>query len=338
MTKEFLEKLIENQNLSIDESKILMLNIMNGEVSDINLSAILSALKTKGETSQEIAGFVLAMREKSIKIKCDDENIIDVCGTGGDNSGSFNISTAVAFAAAGTGIKIAKHGNRSISSKCGSADVLKQLGVNINLSVEKSEEALNKIGIAFLFAPVYHPAMKHASNVRIELGIKTVFNMLGPLTNPAGTKKQLIGTFSINAAEKMAEAVNYLDMERVCFVCAENKFDEISLSGNTNLFEYNYGKDISLKNISNSDFGFTSFNEEEIKGGSPDENAAIIRSVFENKEKDSAYQIIAANTAMALYAGKYSDDLNICLQAAEESILSGKALDRLNSLIEFSNK
>src|SRR3989304_7186624 len=217
--KFYLEKLLENFDLSFAESYNLMNEIMQGSINNSHLSGILIALKLKGESAEEIAGFASAMRENSQKIICDDENMIDVCGTGGDNSGSFNISTAVAFTVAGAGVKVAKHGNRSISSKSGSADVLEELGININLSKEQSEEALDKVGMAFLFAPLYHPAMKHAGQVRKELGIKTVFNMLGPLTNPAGVKRQMIGTFSIKAAETMCEAAKYLGHKKVCFVC-----------------------------------------------------------------------------------------------------------------------
>jgi len=275
------------------------------------------------------------MRDKSIKIQCNDKNAIDVCGTGGDNSGTFNISTAVAFTAAGAGVKVAKHGNRSISSKCGSADVLQELGVNINLTKELSEEALNTIGIAFLFAPLYHPAMKYAAQVRKELGIKTVFNMLGPLTNPAEVKKQIIGTFNRNAAKTMSEALEYLDSEKVCFVCCNDKFDEIHLGDTTTVYEFEKGMGTKSYNISNEDFDYPKIDFRQIKGDSSAENAKIILEVLENKVKNGAFHTIAANTALALYTSGYSQNLKECAKAAEDSILSGAAMEKLNELRKF---
>lgn len=337
MIKEYLQKVIDNENLTFEESFNAMSEIMNGEVNNSHLAGFLIALKSKGETSAEVAGFAKAMQEKSVRIYCDDENLIDVCGTGGDNSGSFNISTATAFAAAGAGVKVAKHGNRSISSKSGSADALQALGVNINLTKEQSEEALNKIGIAFLFAPLYHPAMKHAAPVRKELGMKTVFNMLGPLTNPARVKKQIIGTYSLKASRIMAEASKYLDMEKVCFVCGVDKYDEIFLGDVTGVHEYNHGSDIKTYNISSGTFGYPIINHADIKGDTPEVNAQIILDVFENKNKNGAFFTVAANAALALFSAGYSDDLNDCKLAAERSILSGGALAKLNELKKFSN-
>ncbi|RPI73213.1 MAG: anthranilate phosphoribosyltransferase, partial [Ignavibacteriales bacterium] len=236
--KKYIEKLLDKEDLTIEESCDAMNEIMNGKVDNSNLAGFLIALKSKGEAPEEVAGFAMAMRDSCIKINFSDDNLIDVCGTGGDNSGSFNISTAVSFVAAGAGVKVAKHGNKSVSSKCGSADVLQQLGININLPKEKAEEALDKIGIAFLFAPLYHPAMRHAVQVRKELRMKTVFNMLGPLTNPAGVKRQLIGTFNSVAAETMAKAAMHLNIDKVCFVCCGDKYDEVYLGEPTSIFEF----------------------------------------------------------------------------------------------------
>lgn len=337
MIKEYLLKVIDKENLTFDESYKAMSEIMNGEVNHSHLAGFLIALKSKGETAPEVAGFAKAMQNKSIPIKCNDDNVIDVCGTGGDNSGSFNISTATAFAAAGAGVKVAKHGNRSISSKCGSADVLQALGVNINLNSEQSEKALNKIGIAFLFAPMYHPAMKHAMPVRRELGMKTVFNMLGPLTNPARVKKQIIGTYNTKAAQVMSEAAKYLDFEKVCFVCSTDKYDEIYLGDTTEVYEYNQGKEVKIYNLSNESFGYPLIHQDDIKGDTPEVNARIILDVFENKNKNGAYHTITANTAVALYSAGYSEELKDCLKAAEQSILTGAAMNKLNELKTFSN-
>ncbi|MGE5796910.1 MAG: anthranilate phosphoribosyltransferase [Ignavibacteria bacterium] len=336
--KEYLERIVAKENLSIHESFALMIEIMSGNVNNSHLAGLLIALKSKGETPEEVAGFAKAMRDKSVKINCIDENAIDVCGTGGDGSGTFNISTATAFAAAGAGVKVAKHGNRSISSKCGSADVLQELGININLLPEQSEQALNEIGIAFLFAPLYHPAMKHAAPVRKELGIKTVFNMLGPLTNPAGVKKQIIGTFSSAAAKTMSAAAKYLDLNKVCFLCSNDKYDEVYLGGLTTIYEYN--KDSGIKNysISHETFDYPLISDHQIAGDTPKINAQMILEVFENKTRNGAFHTIAANTALALFCAGLSDDLEECKRAAEESIFSGAALNKLNELKKFSNQ
>ena len=337
MIKEYLEKVIDKVDLSFNESFTAMSEIMNGGVNNSHLAGFLIALKSKGEKPVEVAGFAKAMQEKSIKINCDNEIVIDVCGTGGDNSGSFNISTATAFVVAGTGVKVAKHGNRSISSKCGSADVLQSLGVNINLTKDQSEEALNKIGIAFLFAPLYHPAMKYAAQVRNELGMKTVFNMLGPLTNPARVKKQIIGTFNLKAAKIMAEAAKFLDLKKVCFVCGNNKYDEIFLGDLTEVNEYNFGKEIISYTLTNESFNYPVISQNEIKGDTPEVNAQIILEVFNNQKKNGAFHTVAANAALALYAADFSNNLNDCLIAAENSIISGAALNKLYELKKFSS-
>ena len=335
--KNFIEQLLEKEDLSFDDSYKLMYGIMQGEVSDPNISAILIALKSKGESSEEIAGFAKAMRDNCITINCDTENTIDVCGTGGDNSGSFNISTATAFTVAGAGVNVAKHGNRSISSKCGSADVLQQLGININLSPEQSEKALSEIGISFLFAPLFHPAMKHAANVRKELGIKTVFNMLGPLTNPAGVKKQIIGTFSRLAAQKMAEAAKYLEFDRVCFLCSDDKYDEIYLGNSTDIYEYEKGLEVKTYAVTNNTFNYPVTLSDEIKGSTPEKNAEIILDVFKVNRKDGAFNTIVANSALALYSSGFADDLISCKEAAETSINNGLALRKLEELRNYSN-
>lgn len=336
MIKAFLEKIITKQHLTFQESFEIMKSIMNGEVNNSQLAGLLIGLKSKGKSAEEVAGFASAMREKSIKIKTNNTLTIDVCGTGGDNSGTFNISTAVALVVAGAGVSVAKHGNRSISSLCGSADVLQELGININLTPEQSEKALHEIGITFLFAPNYHPAMKYAAPVRKELGMKTIFNMLGPLTNPAGVKHQLIGTFNNQAAELMCSASELLGFEKVCFVCTDNRFDEILLNGDTNVYEYN--KDVGTKNykLSNEMFSYPKVSIEEIAGADAKTNAAIILNVLKDKMCNGAFYTICANAAMALYSANYSTDLDICKQAAEHSILSGKAYDKLVELKEFA--
>ncbi|MCX7797464.1 MAG: anthranilate phosphoribosyltransferase [Melioribacter sp.] len=338
MIKEYIEKIASGMNLTIEEAYNAMNHIMEGSCNNSQIAGFLLALKTKGETAEEIAGFVKAMRNKSIKINTEYENLIDVCGTGGDGSNTFNISTAAAFVVAGCGIRVAKHGNKSISSKCGSADILNYLGININLSPEAAREALEKIGITFLFAPKYHPAMKYAAEVRRELEVRTVFNILGPLTNPASTKKQLIGTFNTKTAELMSQAVRYLDMKKVCFVCTSDNLDEISLTETTKVIEYDQNSTIKKYEIKPESFGYKIIDKSNIISNSVEKNAEIILSVLRDKVKNDAFFVVSANAAMALYTAEYSNDLNECIKAAEESILSGKAYEKLISLKSFGEQ
>ena len=336
--KEQLEKVIEGQSLDFNEAYQVMYSIMSGNENNSKIASLLTALKIKGETSDEVAGFVKAMREKVINIKCNKERVIDVCGTGGDGSGTFNISTAVSFVVAGAGVSVAKHGNRSISSKSGSSDVLHELGVDVKLSPEMSERALNEIGIAFLFAPLYHPAMKHVAPIRKELEFRSIFNILGPLTNPAGVKHQIIGTFSDNTAKLMAEAIKLLNMEKVAFLCTNNSFDEITLTDTTKVYEVNNDHSMYSYSLTHENFGYPKIKLEQLKGGSAIENAEIIHDIFIGKTTGPAYEVVVANAAMALKTSGISDDLDECKNIAEESIKSGATLKKLNELKEFGDK
>ena len=336
--KEYLEKIIEGYNLTFDEAYKIMFAVMSGEVNNSQIASLLTALRMKKETPEEVAGFVQAMREKMIKINCDKDLLIDVCGTGGDGSGTFNISTSVAFVAAGAGIHVAKHGNRSISSKSGSSDVLHELGVDVQLSPELSEKALNEIGIAFLFAPLYHPAMKHVAPIRKELEFKSIFNILGPLTNPAQVKKQLLGTFNDEVSLLMANALKYLNMGKVLFVCSSNKYDEVTLTDISKIIETEGQSSKHFYEIDFSLYGLPKINLNDIKGNSAKENAEIIYKVFSEKEKSPAYYVIVANAALAIKSAGMSNDLAECISIAEESILSGKTLDKLNQLKDFGEK
>ncbi len=338
MIKNYIEKIAAGENLSVDESFNVMTHIMNGECNNSLIAGFLLALRTKGETPEEVAGFVKAMRDKSVKIKSYSPDTIDVCGTGGDGSNTFNISTASAFVVAGTGIHVAKHGNKSVSSRSGSADVLTHLGININLSPSLAEAALNEIGITFLFAPLYHPAMKYAAEVRRELGMKTIFNILGPLTNPAGTKKQMVGVFNDKTAYLMAEASKYLDMERVLFLCTDNCLDEVSLTAPTNIFEHNKGNDTKNYYIDSATFGFAPVDISSLQSDSTEKNAEMILSVFKNKTKGDIFNVIVANAAVAIHTSGYSDNLLVCKAAAEESIISGNAYGKLMALKSFGEK
>jgi len=333
-----LEKVIEGHNLTFDEAYEVMYSIMSGNENNSKIASLLTALKMKGETSEEVAGFVKAMREKVIKIKCENERVIDVCGTGGDGSGTFNISTAVSFVVAGAGVSVAKHGNRSISSRSGSSDVLHELGVDVQLNPEFSEKALNEIGIAFLFAPLYHPAMKHVAPIRKELEFRSIFNILGPLTNPAGVKRQLIGTFNEDVARLMTDAIRLLEMEKVAFLCTSNRYDEITLTDITKVYEVNHDHSMYFYSLTNENFGYPKATLEQLQGGSAKENAEIIYKVFTGETDGAAYEVVVANAAMALKTSGISDDLAECKNLAEESIKSGATLKKLKELKEFGEK
>jgi anthranilate phosphoribosyltransferase len=332
MINEYLENVMAGKHLALAEAHQLMLAIMEGQANQSQLAALLTALKIKGEVADEVAGFAMAMREKSVKLVTDRENLVDVCGTGGDNSGTFNISTTSAFVVAGAGVKVAKHGNRSISSKSGSADVLKALEININLSPQASKQAIEEIGISFLFAPDYHPAMKHVAPVRKDLAMKTVFNILGPLTNPAGTRKQVIGTFNNHAAELMVKAAEKLDMERVCFLCSEDRFDEITLSGETLVFEYSASDGLIRKQLTHKDFGLPTLEHGQLEGHTPEQNAEILVNVLSGKERGGPYWATVANAAMGLYVAGLSTDLKQCVDKAVRTIDSGMAFEKLEAL------
>ena len=336
MIKQILFKLINKTNLTFNEAEQVADLIMHGKVNNSQIAAILTSLHIKGETPNEIAGFANAMRKNALKLQIPNDNLIDVCGTGGDNSGSFNISTAVAFVVAGAGVKVAKHGNRSITSKSGSSDVLKELGVNIELTSEQSKKAIEQVGISFLFAPIYHPAMRFVAPVRIELGFKTIFNVLGPLTNPANTKRQLIGTFNKEVALKMAEAAKMLNMEQVDFVCTNNQYDEITLTHTTDIVELN-NSEITQKVIAPKTFGYDTIRLSDIEGGTPIDNAKIIIDIFSNKTSSAHFNVVAANAALALFTSGKFKTLKDAQKAAEESITSGNALMKLEQLINFGN-
>jgi len=267
--KELIEQIAAGRDLTMEQARQAMDKLMSGEVNAAQTAAFLTALKCKGEAVPEVAGFAKSMREKSIKVPVNGMKAVDVCGTGGDHSGTFNISTAAAFVVAGAGVPVAKHGNRSVSSNSGSADVLIELGVPVELTPEQSAAALQQVGITFLFAPLYHPAMKHVAPVRRDLGLKTVFNILGPLTNPAGTRSQMIGTYSDITARKMAAAAEMLNMEKVCFVCNGDRFDEILLHQPSRVFEYTQQNGLSDYTVSAADFDLPSVALSEVQGCTP---------------------------------------------------------------------
>lgn len=277
-----LEKLLEFRNLSFDEAENAMEEIMKGEVSPVKLSSWLTALRMKVETPEEIAGCAAGMRKHSKSIVCNDPAAVDIVGTGGDRSFSINISTAAAFIAAGAGVTVAKHGNRSVSSKSGSADVLGALGININTPPEITEECLNSTGIAFLYAPLLHPAVKHAMPVRKELGVRTVFNILGPLANPARVKHYVLGVFNEKLCMPVAKAGLNLGFKRSFIVHGSDGLDEITVTGSTHVCEIN-GGEVSEYRITPEEFDLPLALPEELKGGTPEENAGILKGILSGK-------------------------------------------------------
>ena len=334
MLQPYINKLTSNHNLTEEEMYAAMDLIMNGKISDAQLAAFIVALKMKGETVEEISAAVQVMREKSSKLNAVSPYLIDTCGTGGDIHNTFNISTAAAFVAAGAGAVVAKHGNRAVTSKCGSADVLKTLGVNIDIPIEKVEDCIKETGIGFLFAPIFHFAMKYAAGVRKELGIRTIFNILGPMTNPAGATQQIIGVFSLDFAEKMASVLARLGTKHALLFCGDG-LDEISIMGTTRIAEVKNGK-VNKYGITPEDFNLPSATLQEIAGGDLEENARIIRSIF-NGEKGAKRDIVLLNAGAAIYTSGKADSHVKGVELAAKSLDSGAAAEKLDQLIKVSN-
>ncbi|OGP29931.1 MAG: anthranilate phosphoribosyltransferase [Deltaproteobacteria bacterium GWC2_42_11] len=334
MIKEAIAKAVKNLDLTELEMIDVMNEIMTGAASHGQIGAFLTALRIKGETVDEITGAARVMREKSTKIKVKG-NVVDTCGTGGDEAMTFNISTASAFVAAGAGLTIAKHGNRSISSKCGSADVLTALGVNIDVETQRVEECLNTVGIGFLFAPLLHGAMKYAAPVRREIGIRTIFNLLGPLTNPAGARCQVIGVYDEKLTDIIGKVIANLGGEHVFVVCGEDGLDEITLTAPTKVTELRDGQ-IRTFYIKPEDFGFDRCKPEDLKGGDPEENAGIIMNIFKG-EKSPKRDIVILNAAFAIAAGGRAKTVPEGIAMARGAIDSGLAMEKLNKLKEMTN-
>lgn len=335
MLKEFISKVVDGQSLTESEMACAMGIIMDGKATPAQIASFLTALRMKGETVEEITGAARIMREKAQRVKCNAPVIIDTCGTGGDGTHTFNISTLSAFISAGAGLIVAKHGNRSVSSRCGSADVLKELGVNIEAPLEVMEECLERIGIAFLFAPNLHRAMKHAIGPRREMGIRTIFNILGPLTNPAFANAQVVGVYNPDLTETIAQALGKLGNKRAMVVHGEG-LDEITLCGETKVSQYANGE-IKTFRIKPEDFGFKRCSIEELKGGDPSVNAQIMLSLLKG-EKGPRRDVTLMNAAAALYVGEKVGDINEGIKLAAEVIDSGAALEKLNQLIKLTNK
>jgi anthranilate phosphoribosyltransferase len=334
----FLDCVVARQNLSSDDAQKAMSVILSGGASTAQIAAFLIALRMKGETSAEVLGFARAMREKAqhVNTATGFDNLLDTCGTGGDGSSTFNISTVTAFVVAGAGAKVAKHGNRSISSQCGSADVFEGLGVNIVLTPEQTAHAIETIGIGFLFAPAFHPAMKHAQPARLELKTRTVFNILGPLTNPAGASTQLVGAPGENAAILMAEALAALDLKKGFVVHGSDGLDEITTTGPTLALEVTNGV-VTRRTLTPEDFGVQRVNLEALKGGDRQMNCEIARSILSGAHGPKR-DIVLVNSSAALVACGKARDFHEGMILAAESIDSGAALRKADELIRFTRR
>lgn len=335
MIKEAILKLTNKENLTYDEALQVMNEIMSGEASDVQKSAYLTALAMKGETIDEITASAKEMRNHCVKF-LNDMDVLEIVGTGGDKSNSFNISTTSSIVAASAGVPVAKHGNRAASSKCGAADVLEALGVNITIPPAKSAQILQNINICFLFAQNYHISMKHVGPVRKELGIRTIFNILGPLANPAGASMQVMGVYSEELVEPMAMVLNNLGVKRGMVVYGQDCLDEISMSAPTTICEFGNG-DFKKYVIEPEQFGFEKCDKSELVGGNPEENAAITRAIL-NGEKGPRRNAVALNAGAALYVGGKTDSLEAGVKLAEQMIDSGAAMKTLEQFIELSNQ
>ena len=334
--QEAIAKVIEGADLSRGEMTDVMNQIMSGEATDAQIGAFLIALRVKGECVDEIAGAASVMREKATPIATKHDVIVDTCGTGGDHSGTFNISTTAAFVAAGAGLCVAKHGNRAATSQSGSADVLSALGVNIEASPETVSRCLDDVGIGFLFAISLHGAMKYAIGPRREIGARTIFNALGPLSNPAGAKRQVVGVYSAALTETLAGVLATLGSERAFVVHGSDGLDEMTLTGPTRVSELKAGS-VSTYDVSPGDFGLAQAPADALKGGDADYNAEITRSIL-NGEEGPRRDIVLLNAAAAIVAGDKARDLNEGVQVAAEVIDSGKALEKLEGLIVASQE
>ncbi len=334
MIKEAIATLIERKNLTYEEAYFVMGEIMGGEATPAQIASFLTALRLKGETPDEIAGMASVMRAKATPVKISGP-AIDIVGTGGDGSGSFNISTAAAFVAAGAGLKVAKHGNRAASSQCGSADVLEALGVKIDLGPAEVAACIERVGIGFMFAPVYHPAMKHAAPVRREMGIRTVFNILGPLTNPARVEHIVLGVPSEELGGKIAAVLHRLGTKHALVVHGKDGLDEISIGGKSIIWDVTAGKISPPYEVSPKSFGLDKADIAEIKGGTPKENAEKLLNILDGK-RGSLRDITVINAAAALIAGDITSDMKEAARRAGEAIDSGRAKEKLYALMELS--
>ncbi len=337
--KAILKVIANRRTLTQEQAEEAMHAMMRGDASPEETAGLLMGLRARGETLDELSGFTRVMRAYAVPVAVDDPDAIDIVGTGGDGSGTFNISTTAAFVCAGAGVTVAKHGNRSVSSKCGSADVLAALGVRAELGKEGVEHCLREAGIAFLFAPFFHPAMRHVMPVRRTLGVRTFFNILGPLCNPAGVRRYLVGAFNEDVARMMAGILGRLGAEHAVTVHAEDGLDELSIAAPTTVFEHRApgAEGISRRSVTPEAHGLPRAPLSALRGGDARENAALIREVLEGRTGPRR-DVVLLNAAYGLHASGRFDDLDACFEAARTSIDTGAAREKLEALIEASNQ
>lgn len=333
--KEAIHEVINGKDLSYEMAQGAMKEIMSGEASQILMATYLTALRMKGETITEITASAQAMRDLGVHLT-PDYDVLEIVGTGGDEVGTFNISTTSAFVIAAAGIPVAKHGNRSVSSKSGAADVLESLGADISIDDKKSKEVLDKVKMSFLFAQYYHSSMKNVGPVRKEMGERTIFNILGPLTNPANASIQLLGVYNNDLVEKLAEVLKNLGVKRGMAVCGNDGLDEITLTGLTHCCEIRDGGLTSF-DITPEQFGFETCDLEELIGGTPQENAQITRDILSGKETGAKRNVILMNAGIAIYLGKEGITMEEGVALAKEMIDSGKALEKLEEFVKETN-
>ncbi len=335
MLREYLDKIVERNDLSAEEAKRAMHVIMAGEADRIQTAAFLTAMRMKEETEEEIAAFAVAMRDMALKIDPKVDKKVDVCGTGGDAIKTFNISTTAAFITACV-VPVAKHGNRSVTSKCGSADVMEELGVNLKLPPDRIEECIEKVGIGFMFAPLHHPAMKNVMEVRQKLGLRTVFNILGPLTNPANATHQLMGVYDAALTEKIAKVLRILGLKRALVVHGEPGIDEVSIAGKTKVSQLDDGE-IETYFIRPGDFGLRIAAPAEIAGGSTrEEGARMLRDILAGREDGAKRDVVLLNAASAIFAAEEAVSISEAFEIAKDVLESGKAEKKLDEFINFT--
>jgi len=335
MIKEAIAKAVAGKDLSRDEMKETFAEIMGGKANEPQIAAFITALRMKGESIDEITGGAEVMRAFATKINTKHRKVLDTCGTGGDASGTFNISTISAFVACGAGAIVAKHGNRSVSSKCGSADLLKELGVNIEADKAVVEKCIDEIGIGFLFAPLLHGAMKYATPVRRQIGIRTVFNVLGPLTNPAGARSQLLGVYDKALVEPLANALKNLGSDHALVVHGSDGMDEVTMTTDTYVAELKNGA-VKTYRIDPSEFGFSKVDKEELAGGDAKRNSCIALDIL-NGKGGARTDAVLLNAGCAIYAVDKAPNIKKGIALAGESVRSGRALEKLNNLKELTN-
>ena len=338
MIKKAIAKVVERIDLEEDEMSEVVEMMMEGEATPGQISAFLVALRMKGESVAEITGAAKVMLDKATKIESSREVIVDLCGTGGDRQGTFNVSTAAAFVVAGAGVPVAKHGNRSVSSYVGSADVLEALGVNINHSIEVARKCLDEAGIVFLFAPLYHPAMKNVAGPRKEIGVRTVFNILGPIVNPAGVRHQVVGVYSEVLLDPVVKVLRNLGHKSAMVVHGSDSMDEITVTGKTVVAELRDGM-VKKYQFDPADIGIKKWSINDLKGGrTAKENARIFMSILKGEEKEAKRDIVLINAAAAIYVSETSPDIMEALERAVDSLESGKALSKFEELARITKQ